>query len=140
MLHRHTAPVPMTAATPAAAPDFLVACLCAAWCGTCRDYQAPFEAMAADFPAASFHWVDIEDEDAGVDDLDVENFPTIVVQRGELVLFCGPMLPQPGILRRTLETLLAMSAEEAAAYANRTPERAAWQDEWDLRARLRRTA
>ena len=33
-------------------PEFLVACLCAAWCGTCRDYRAGFEALAARFPEA----------------------------------------------------------------------------------------
>ena len=45
-------------------PEFLVACLCAAWCGTCRDYRAGFEALAARFPEARFLWLDVEDDGA----------------------------------------------------------------------------
>ena len=42
--------------------EFLVVCLCADWCGTCRDYRAPFEALGKELPDAEFLWVDIEDE------------------------------------------------------------------------------
>jgi len=115
------------------APEFLVACLCAAWCGTCRDYQAGFEALAASFPTATFWWLDVEDDADRLPDLDVENFPTLVIQRGPHVLFFGPMLPQPGLLRRTLETFLAFSAEEARRYVEADPARRAWQACCDLR-------
>ena len=32
-------------------PEFLIACLCAAWCGTCRDYRAGFDALRAPLQA-----------------------------------------------------------------------------------------
>jgi histidine triad (HIT) family protein len=69
--------------------EFLVACLCAAWCGTCRDYRAGFHALAERFPEARFLWLDVEDDADLVDDYEVENFPTLLIQRHDTVLFFG---------------------------------------------------
>jgi thioredoxin-like negative regulator of GroEL len=82
----------------------LVACLCAAWCGTCKEYLATFNtARDAAPPGERFVWVDIEDEAEVVDDIDVENFPTVLVARGDTVLYFGVLLPQPGHLARLLQ-------------------------------------
>jgi thioredoxin 1 len=116
--------------------EFLVACLCAQWCGTCRDYRAGFEALAERFPEAGFVWVDVEDEPDVADEIDVENFPTLVIQRREHVLFCGPMLPQHHLLERLIATYLAQSEAESAAYAVATEERRGWQTLADVRSRL----
>lgn len=86
----------------ASAPDLLVACLCAAWCGACREYVSVFETQAQRF-AATFKWVDIEDEEDALGTLDVENFPTLLIARGDEVLFFGPVTPQPQTLARLLE-------------------------------------
>ena len=83
--------------------EFSVACLCAAWCDTCAQYRDGFFALAARFPQAEFRWVDIEDDPP---DFDVENFPTILVKRGEQTLFCGPQPPHHGVLERLLRELL----------------------------------
>lgn len=115
---------------------FLVTCLCAEWCGTCREYRAPFEALRTRFPQASFLWVDIEDQPDLAGDVDVENFPTLVVQRDHHVLFCGPMLPQVSLLERMLDSLMEMDAESAERFATGNAERAAWQGVADIRARL----
>ncbi|HEX5391970.1 MAG TPA: thioredoxin family protein [Rhodocyclaceae bacterium] len=116
---------------PATAPcheEFLVACLCAAWCGTCREYQPGFEAMAADFPDVAFRWLDIEAEGDLLADYDVENFPTLLIQRDDLVLFYGVMLPQHSHLRRLLETFMEQTLEESQTYAHKTDERRVWQE------------
>lgn len=119
------------------APDFFVACLCAAWCDTCREYRAGFEALAAQFPQAEFRWVDIEDEaDRLGDEIDVENFPTLLIQRDDQVLFFGVMLPQHGLLKRLLESFATQSPDESRRYAAATPERAAWQRHAALRTRF----
>ena len=107
--------------------EFLVACLCAEWCGTCREYRPGFEAMAADFPNTEFRWFDIEEEGDLLVDFDVENFPTLLIQRNDDVLFYGIMLPQHHHLRRLLETFQDQTPEESSAYAQKTPERQAWQ-------------
>ncbi len=84
-----------------------VVCLCAGWCGVCRDYRAVFDAAAADAgTAAAFTWVDIEDEAERVGDIDVENFPTLLMARGAQALFFGPITPQPGTLTRLVQRVL----------------------------------
>lgn len=116
--------------------EFLVACLCAQWCGTCREYRPGFEALAAKLPDVGFVWVDVEDEAEVVDEIDVDNFPTLVIQRGSDVLFCGPMLPQIHLLERLIETFCAQSMDESIAYARGNSTRLAWQGVGDVRSRL----
>ncbi|MDD3353805.1 thioredoxin family protein [Zoogloea sp.] len=116
--------------------EFFIACLCAAWCGTCRDYRAGFDALAARYPDARFLWVDVEDEAELVDDYDVENFPTLLIQRHDSVLFFGTMLPHHDLLQRTLERFRAQAPEESRHYACSDPLRAGWQDTRNLRRAL----
>ena len=117
--------------------EFLVVCLCAAWCGTCREYEEGFRELQAYYPDVGFIWVDIEDENSGVEDWDIDNFPTLLIQRHELVLFFGPMLPQASVLRRTLDDYLEQTSGESRQYAHATPERASWQFRFDYRSVLR---
>jgi thioredoxin 1 len=85
-----------------------VTCLCAQWCGVCREYAAPFERAAADFAGrAAFLRLDIEDEADLLDPVEVENFPTLLIARGERVLFFGTITPQPATLARLVEGALA---------------------------------
>ena len=118
------------------APEFLVACLCAAWCGTCRDYQAGFHALAERFPAARFLWVDVEDDADLVDDYDVENFPTLLIQRDDTVVFFGTMLPHLELLQRTLESFHTQTPEESRRHAHADPLRRSWQTERNLKRAL----
>ena len=62
--------------------------------------------MAKLFPRAHFRWLDIEDQADEVGELEVENFPTIRVTRGDEVLFHGTLLPMHEHLKRLLEKLL----------------------------------
>jgi thioredoxin 1 len=84
-----------------------VACLCAAWCGVCRDWQATFAAQARAHPHMRFAWVDVEDEDEAMGDVDIETFPTLLVARGEQALFLGPIPPSSTQFTRLLTTLQA---------------------------------
>lgn len=77
-----------------ATPSLTIACLCANWCGTCRDYEAIFDALTAALPGHHFRWVDIEDEADLAGDVDVETFPTLLIAQGAQVLFAGPVLPK----------------------------------------------
>jgi thioredoxin-like negative regulator of GroEL len=83
----------------------LVACLCAEWCGTCRDYRPTFEALSTEFAQHRFVWIDVEDQAELAIHIDIENFPTLLIARGEQLLFAGTMLPHIGHLRRLLLTL-----------------------------------
>ena len=85
----------------AASPPLTVACLCAAWCRTCDDYQAAFAEVARAHAQARFVWIDIEEHsDVLGDDLDVENFPTLALLRGGELRFFGPLLPHAATLDR----------------------------------------
>ncbi len=86
--------------------NWLVACLCAEWCGVCREYRPGFAELPARFPQAAFLWIDIETHADWADDFDIEDFPTLLIQQGDDVRFFGTMLPYPAHLRRTLESLL----------------------------------
>ena len=112
---------------------FLVICLCAQWCGTCRDYRAGFDALALEFPGARFSWLDIEEQADALGDLDIENFPTLYIRRGDSVLFFGTMLPHLNNLRRLIETFQQQSPEESRNYSCSVPERLGWQNDPDLR-------
>lgn len=79
-----------------------VACLCAAWCDTCEAYRTTFDALAARHPLQHFIWIDIEDQADLVGDFDVENFPTLLIQRGGRVAFFGTVLPDLRVADRLL--------------------------------------
>jgi thiol-disulfide isomerase/thioredoxin len=84
----------------------LVACLCAEWCGSCRDYRATFAALAAQFAAdAEFAWIDVED------------FPTLLIADAQALRFFGPVTPQAQtaerLVREALDGALTQAGDEA---------------------------
>jgi thioredoxin 1 len=88
---------------PVSAPIVLdVVCLCAGWCGTCRDYEATFADLQRAAPGHRYRWIDIEDESDLVGDIDVEIFPSILIATQGRVLFAGPVLPRLGDVERLL--------------------------------------
>ncbi len=113
-------------------PEFQVICLCAEWCGTCREYRPAFVAVAADFPDMNFRWLDIEDDAEAVGDLDIENFPTLLIGRPGAVLYFGTILPHPGHLRRLLDNFADRSGQAGPTYDASRPEQLAWQNDADL--------
>jgi thioredoxin 1 len=116
---------------------WIVACLCAAWCGTCAGYRATFEQIAARHPDGHFIWIDIEDQSDVVGDLDIDNFPTLLIQRGETVAFFGTVLPDATLAERLVASQLAHSDDELARMAASTEERRNWQQQANLRTLLR---
>jgi len=115
---------------------WIVACLCAAWCDVCNQYRPGFEQLAARHPDKHFIWIDIEDEADIVGDLDVENFPTLLIQRADTVAFFGTVQPEPHQANRLLLAQTEKTDAELQAEALSTQERRAWQQECNLRARL----
>lgn len=83
----------------------LIACFCAAWCDTCTLYQDRFEQLAKEQPQYTFVWIDIEDHPTLLGDEDIENFPTILVEKNDQALFFGTMLPHIQQLDRLLTSL-----------------------------------
>jgi thioredoxin 1 len=92
--------------------DWWVICLCAQWCGVCREWRDAFNEAAAAHPHVHFAWVDVEDEAQAMGDVDVETFPTVLVAQGTSPRFFGPVQPSAAQLARLVASL--MSASEPA--------------------------
>lgn len=109
---------PSLPSQPSAADGWRVICLCAAWCGVCREWTPVFEQLAATHPQVHFAWVDVEDEADAMGDVDIETFPTLLVAHGPRARFFGPVQPSPAQIARLLDSLISSPATERAA----TPE------------------
>ena len=72
-----------------------------------------FEQLSAKYPQLRFAWVDVEDREDIMDDVDVETFPTVMLSKAREALFLGPVLPQIGVLQRMVESALAQAAPVA---------------------------
>jgi len=89
-----------------------VACLCAAWCGVCREWLPQFTAQARAHPHLRFAWVDVEDEDETMGEVDIETFPTLLVARGDRVLYLAPIPPLGTQFTRLLARLQAQQSPD----------------------------
>jgi thioredoxin 1 len=83
----------------------LVIALCAAWCDTCSEFRATFERIARTRPDMVFLWLDIEDDSELCGDIDIENFPTLAIYRGERLLHYGVSLPLEGTVSRLIDEI-----------------------------------
>jgi len=97
-----------------AAPTWWVICLCAEWCGVCREWRVAFDEAAQANPALRFAWVDVEDEADAMGDVDIETFPTLLVARGNAPLFYGPVQPSGSQFARLISSLQEGSASSRA--------------------------
>jgi hypothetical protein len=73
----------------------------------CREWQPFFAQQARAYPHLRFTWVDVEDEDDAMGDVDIETFPTLLVARGEQVMFLAPVPPLANQFARLLARLQA---------------------------------
>jgi thioredoxin 1 len=101
-------------ATPPQPDVWHVICLCAEWCGVCRDFHDMFERARSANPQARFSWIDIEDESDAIGDVDVETFPTLLIGRRAKAHFLGPVLPSAEHISRLLASLRSASPAPAA--------------------------
>ncbi|MFC5473661.1 thioredoxin family protein [Paraherbaspirillum soli] len=115
---------------------WVVACLCARWCGSCRDYLTNFTALSQRHPQLQFAWIDIEDQADLIGDLDVDNFPTLLIQRGDVVAFLAPVEMDLRLAERIILAQMEKSPSELQAEAASSAERRNWQLEGNLLKRL----
>ena len=92
--------------------SLLVACLCADWCGACREYKPLFDSLAHKFPNIRFLWVDVEDEADLIDPIEVEDFPTILIAKDQNPIFFGTVLPHIETIERLIQDRIT-AAEHA---------------------------
>lgn len=103
---------------PDAHPEpWWVVCLCAAWCGACREWQPLFANYARAHPGLQVAWVDVEDEDDAMGDMDIETFPTVLVGHSGRALHCAPIAPNEQALAHLVKRLQALAQPFAAVPA-----------------------
>ena len=96
---------------PEGGAETMVICLCADWCGTCRDYRTMLADEAPRHAGTAFAWVDVEDDDELLGDLDIETFPTLLVtvrccrERKRCGACCGRCTSPDGRLCRSMPRL-----------------------------------
>ncbi len=84
-------------------PEVLcVVCLCAAWCSACTRYRAIFDALADAHPNACFVWLDVEVHADALEELDIDNFPTLLLEDTKGPRFFGPVLPYSLVVEQLL--------------------------------------
>jgi thioredoxin reductase (NADPH) len=94
----------------------IVAVMCAAWCRTCTEFRPAMDALAAQRPQMRFVWIDIEDDSDLCGDLDIEDFPTLAVFRGNAPLHFGPSLPLENLVGRLLDELATREVNDSAEW------------------------
>lgn len=99
-------------------PQWWVVCLCAAWCGVCRDWLPAFREHAKQYPHMHFACVDVEDEDETMGDTDIETFPTLLVARGAQVMYLAPIPPMATPFTRLLARLQAQPSPDPGVPAD----------------------
>jgi thioredoxin 1 len=100
------------------ADKWIVACLCAAWCDVCSSYRQGFESMAARHPDKEFLWIDVEDHADLVGDFEIENFPTLLLEQADNIVFYGAMVPNAQIAERLLLNHVARGGSGPAGPGN----------------------
>ncbi len=97
-------------ATRLTKPDILlVVCLCAQWCDACRAYQTLFNSLADIHQSICFVWIDIETHADQLDEIDVEDFPTLLIEDAHNTYFFGTVLPYAAVVERLLASLPSVS-------------------------------
>ncbi|WAV92253.1 hypothetical protein NB646_06850 [Oxalobacter aliiformigenes] len=71
-------------------------------------------------------------------EIDIENFPSLLIQYGDIVNFFGCIHPDAGVAERLLKSQLDTDLDEMKRLASSNEEHACWQKEVNLRTLLRR--
>lgn len=117
--------------------SWIVACLCAHWCGACRGWRPAFESLSKQYPDIVFLWIDIEDHAELLGELDIENFPSLLIQYGDIVNFFGCIHPESVVVERLLKSQLELSIDDMKRQSQSNDERISWQNEVNMRKLLR---
>jgi thioredoxin 1 len=93
----------------------LVVCFCAAWCRTCDDYTQVISTLKSKYSSqVEFVWIDIEDQADLLDNIDVENFPTLLISDNNELYFWGTVLPHAATASQLIDRVLSANIRPIA--------------------------
>lgn len=85
-----------------------IICLCAQWCVICREFEPAFQRLATDHPEHRWQSLDIEEHEALLADIEIENFPTLVILNpAKQLCFAGTIEPRIDRLQRLMQSAQA---------------------------------
>jgi len=114
----------------------MVVFFCAEWCRSCREFRPVLEKMPSSYPQAAFFWVDIEDNSDMLGELDINKFPTLLIQQGDLVAFYSCIHPDTKLIERILQSMMEKSPDTLRAQAQDNEEIRQWQTECNFMTML----
>ncbi len=77
---------------------------CAEWCGSCREFKEHFNSINRD--ELSKVWLDIEDDASLIDEIDIDNLPTILAVSGDgHTYYFGEIPPNKTFLEKILQDI-----------------------------------
>ena len=106
---------------------WILVCFCAGWCHACREYLPQLRELADSRPDVHFFWVDIEEHGDMIGNLDINKFPTILIQRNNTVAFYSCIHPDARLAERILQSILDQTPESLAQQIQNDEERRQWQ-------------
>ena len=116
--------------------SWVVAFFCAQWCRACREFRPELDKMTVSYPQVAFFWVDVEDNSDMLGDLDINKFPTLLIQQGDTVAFYSCIHPDTKLIERILQSAMEESPDALKLQAQSTDERRSWQREFNLMTML----
>jgi len=93
-------------------------CLCAEWCVICREFKPVFLNLQSAHPQHQWRWIEIEDHDEALSDIDIKSFPSIVIasSTGQWC-FAGAIEPRIDTLFRMVRSSMAGELQLTASEA-----------------------
>jgi thiol-disulfide isomerase/thioredoxin len=91
-------------------------CLCAEWCVICREFKSTFLNLQSVHPKHQWRWIEIEDHDEALSDIDIQGFPSVVIASSKSQwCFAGTIEPRTDTLLRIVRASLAGELRLTAA-------------------------
>lgn len=107
--------------------SWVLICFCANWCNACREYEPLFQKVAKTLTDVTCIWVDIENHPILLKDFEVEKFPTILIQKGDIVSFYSCIHPDTDLTVRIVKSFLEKNEEELMDETHLDEEHQTWQ-------------
>ncbi len=91
---------------------YLIVCYCAEWCRTCEAFKTAFATLSSEYNEQyAFVYIDVEDHYEMLGDEDIDNFPTILIQRGETNHYFGEILPYASHLKQLIDKVDVLESD-----------------------------
>lgn len=92
--------------------DIVLVDFWATWCGPCRQFAPVFESMSESHPDVVFAKVNTEEQQPLAAQFQIRSIPTLMVFRGQIIVFSQPGSLPPASLETVIEKVAALDMDE----------------------------